>query len=340
MYYPSLSTIKNYKLIKPLIEQLDLWLASLPDTIKDRITIDMVTDTFEIPYDLANDLLEELCNVSILKKVYAIMCPNCEFTLKITEREKLIESLAQTKYCYECEEEVNPTSEDISILYSLIQKPSREYTLKRANINEKRQRDNIDSLLDEIKRNPNTLDSFFFAPNADDYKEWRQLFAALDYNYGKNKTAKGAALDKFISSIFKKVPGISVSNSLRSETNQIDCTVKNVCSIEHTMFAIFGAVFIMECKNEKKVPNITYFDKLDSIMDTDNIKFGIIVSRKKWANTCNKAAWEKFLKHERVIINLCDDDFCKIIDNRGNLLTILHNKYIYLSTNATSPIFD
>lgn len=182
--------------------------------------------------------------------------------------------------------------------------------------------------------------SFLFAPSSEDIARLTSSFENLDAHY-PNPTAKGAALDNFMKELFEVINLFTVSTKLRNQTNQIDCTVKNQIIIRHSVLDLLGDYFIMECKNEsKKVPNNTYFKKLESNMLKYGCKFGIIVSRNTWAlPECKLLAWESYLKHNIIIINLCDDDFKNIIYHKANLLDVIHNKCIYTRNNASVPLF-
>ncbi len=341
MYYPDLLTLSCYNVMKPFIEQLDVWLASLPSSIADRITVENISNTFGVQYELVKSMLDELCKIGVLEHSYAITCPECEFTLKITDKKNLVEDLSKIIYCYECEQDIEPTSDDIFIMYKRIKQPDRAYSILKSNTVAKIDLDIKNSLTKGLNEDIKVIDSFYFAPDVNEYKKLEHLFTALDADYGANTTAKGAALDKFISYLFEIVPGFDTSTELRKKknVNQIDCCIKNKCIIKHSMFEVMGPVFIMECKNEKSVPGNTYFNKLVSIMDTMGIKFGMIISRIKWAATCDDLAWEKYLKHGIVVVNLYDDDYKSIIYDKKNLLDIIHNKYIDLVTHSSKQLF-
>lgn len=340
MYYPDLATLSCYKIMKHLIDELDTWLAALPSSIKDRITVENVSSTFDIPYDIAKNILDDACKIGVLDNIFAITCPNCEFTLKITDKKHLIDDISSITHCYECEnEDIEITSDDVYTMYKLLQKPNRAYVIKQTTSQSTCNLSSNSSLSKIINNDPSQISSFFFAPDASDYATLKQLLTNLDADF-PNTTAQGAALDQFISELFGIVPNFTTSTALRNSTNQIDCCVKNSCKISHSIFEVTGNFFVMECKNESKTPPNTYFRKLDSIMDTMGINFGIIVSRKKWASTCDQLAWQKHLQHGRIIINLCDTDFDLIVNQHHNLLDIIHNKCIVVITNSSKPLFS
>lgn len=339
MYYPDLEKLSCYRLMAAFINEFDVWLAALPNGVKDRITIETISNSFGVSYDIVQSIFTECCELGIFEEVYAITCPECEFTLKLSDRQNLIKDMNAIHYCYSCEnEDIKITSSDIHILYKLIKEPDRQFSIKKTKVFSDKV-STANTLDKQLEKNPTQINSFYYAPSSEDYHELAQLYDDLDREF-KNTSDQGAALDQFISKIFSIVPCFSTSTRLQINTTQIDCCVKNDCSIRASVFDIIGNFFIIECKNEKKKSNNTYLKKLSDTMDTMGIKFGIIASRQKWASTCDELAREKFLKHNRFIINLCNEDYNDLVYNKVNLLNVLHDKAIALQTNSKQKLFE
>lgn len=123
--------------------------------------------------------------------------------------------------------------------------------------------------------------------------------------------------------------------------------LKNFCYVMKHM----SPYFIIECKNETtsegkgKTPSNTYFHKLAGIMDSNNAKIGIIVSRGEPSKEDMIIAHDNFLLHKntncpKFLLSFSENDLEKVIDKRQNLLQYMNYKMNVLTMNAKNPTYD
>lgn len=109
--------------------------------------------------------------------------------------------------------------------------------------------------------------------------------------------------------------------------------------------------FIIECKNETtskgrgKTPSNTYFHKLSGIMDSNNAKIGIIVSRGEPSKEDMIIAHDEFLLHkntncQKFLLSFSEIDLEELIDKKKNLLRYMNYKMNKLTMNANNASYD
>lgn len=126
MYYPDLKNLSCYHTMKAFIVEFDKWLAALPNSMRERIAVENIAAHFGVPYEIIQSICIEGCKLNIFEKIYAITCPECEFFLKLSNKEHLSNDMNSIHYCYACEEEdIKIKSSDIRILYKLISRSSK-----------------------------------------------------------------------------------------------------------------------------------------------------------------------------------------------------------------------
>ncbi|MGL4108304.1 hypothetical protein [Clostridium sp. LP20] len=134
--------------------------------------------------------------------------------------------------------------------------------------------------------------------------------------------------------------GIKCSTKVKSDVNQIDCSIRNDFRIRSTVYDEFGSFIYGECKNEAKTPGNGYFYKLSGTISRgkarDERGFGIFFSRKKVANTWNILSREYFMRDNIIIISFSNEDF-KLIKNGANFLTLCQQK-IQIIKNSISTL--
>lgn len=146
---------------------------------------------------------------------------------------------------------------------------------------------------------------------------------------------------------------LKATNKVKTYTNQFDCTV---CFDEYSdsfpyVMKHMSPYFIIECKNETtsegkgKTPSNTYFHKLAGIMDSNNAKIGIIVSRGEPSKEDMIIAHDNFLLHKntncpKFLLSFSENDLEKVIDKRQNLLQYMNYKMNVLTMNAKNPTYD
>lgn len=125
-----------------------------------------------------------------------------------------------------------------------------------------------------------------------------------------------------------------------------DNDMYETCLMKH-----MSPYFIIECKNETtsegkgKTPSNTYFHKLAGIMDSNNAKIGIIVSRGEPSKEDMIIAHDNFLLHKntncpKFLLSFSENDLEKVIDKRQNLLQYMNYKMNVLTMNAKNPTYD
>ena len=165
-------------------------------------------------------------------------------------------------------------------------------------------------------------------------------------DYGSNTTAKGKALEVLILEIFNQIKYVRGTNDVKTKTNQFDCTL--LCGIDTvfpSVFNILSPCFIIECKNEKEKPDNNYTNKLESIMDTSDVKFGIVFGRKDATQTCFSISREHYLLNkaspkQQILVTCSDKDLDYIINKRVNLLQYIEFKIFQVTNNSPTSTFE
>ncbi len=346
MYYPILSSAPLYKINKELVEDFDLWLASIPSYIKDKITVSKVVNTFGIDITFVISLLEFCCNNHILEKRYVLKCPECEHLLHSFKESELYEGIIEASigsYCYNCQKTDFTFSEnDITVFYSIISKPNTPLDERKRALEKKFPNDDksIDSLKQLLEQSPSILYNSFYNPSEEDYNELDGLLQTAK-GAKSNTTEKGKALQDLATKLFTLIKGVSIGNNIRSSgtMNEYDCIAWSKIDIKLTIFQDFGNLFIVECKNEDTPPDNNYFHKLTSLMQTNGCKFGVVFSKLKPTKNCYDIARGKYLmyllKDGQIIINICLEEVEYVIKNKINFLTFIEKKIHTLKIDPT-----
>lgn len=334
MFYQELLKISSNGakiLADELIDEVDTWLATLPSSLIDKITASRLSTKFGLDYKLSRNILERLCELNVLERVYAIICPKCGHILKVVEEKYLYETIVNTSYCYGCNEEILIDSKDIELRYKLIKKPDDPEKLKRISGNMLGEniiapQDRINNLLSEDNYNPNMV---FYNPTESEYEKLEQLYRGMGEKF-QNTTDQGNSLEDFVKYLLSLVRPFTAAGC-RTKTNQIDCAVRNMTPIPCTVFNEIGSLFYCECKHEKVGPGNTYFHKLNSILtlsrfDNRERRFGIVFSLEKPASTSITIARETYLGSNIILISFYKDELKKIVYERKNLLDEIEEK--------------
>lgn len=158
----------------------------------------------------------------------------------------------------------------------------------------------------------------------------------------RNTTAQGGSLEDFICQLFSKATCFKCT-PIKTSTNQIDCYVRVIFA---NYLPFLGERVIIECKNEKKKPNNTYFLKLAGIIDNINdsekkiIKLGIIAAIKKPTITIRDLATLRYARDSVVLACIDYDDLENLIRNRGNLIELLEMKRDEVITTSRTKLQD
>ncbi len=350
MFYKQFSKITN-ALNSDFVEEFDFWLSTLPDNRQKNITASLVAGKFNVTYSQADIILHFSEKEKILQAYYLVICPNeeCSMIIRESTLDELSDILGHKEYCHICEHENIISPNDICIAYKRIRKPdASDEEIKRSLL--KRITDDGDeinfSTADFLGSNSRNLYKVYYSPDESAYKEMAEMKNHLDDNF-PNTTEKGAALERLVLYMFKLIKYVSGTNSLKTYTNQFDCTMKFPFSGQGypKVLEYLTPYFIIECKNEKSSPSNTYFHKISDIMNGNEAQLGIVFSRKKAGKPALDVARETYLLHaktnkKRNLISFSDEDLKKIIDDKENLLEYLEWKIITLTTNAKNSEFE
>lgn len=349
MFYKQFSEITD--ILNPtFVENFDYWLTTLPDNNQKNITASVVHSVLGGSYSQAEAILNYSEKKGILEKYYIVPCPKCSYNLATVQKNQLAKVLLEPLYCEECNKEYSITPEDIYTAYRIILSPDVSEEEIGIAIEKRLSQEYGNDInfikADSLKNDKSVLYETFYNPGESVYDDFVQLRTDLDKDYGKDKTAKGRALERLILEIFREIKFVKASNQIHTGTNQFDCTV--LCGVKTYYPSIFNDLspyFIIECKNEDKIPGNTYFNKLLSIMDTNEAQFGIVCTRKKAAKTCHKIAREHYLVYkekpkQRIIIAFDNGDLKYLIDKKINLLQYLEFKIFQVTANSFSSTWE
>lgn len=334
MFYNIFSKVPK-ELNDEYIKSFDYWLATLPTIAQKNITASSVSGQLGGTILQAECMLNFLEKYNIVSRHYLVKCPKCGEIIDVLENEKEVADFLLTpKFCEECDEEKIITPQNIYNAYKVEKRPDASdkeienaIQKKLNNMYKKSNFSDADSL---IKRE--LLQNCFYNPDESAYENLQMMKANLDLDYGKNKTEKGASLEDLVLEIFGNIQFISGTKKVRTEINQIDCTMLSEIDTQYpSVFNYLAPYFIIECKNEKKKPGNTYMHKLIKILESGDARFGILFSRKKATNTCRKIAHDHYIMKtyapkQEVVICMDDDDLIYILDKRVNLLKYLNFK--------------
>ncbi len=337
MYYQTLLTLEK-KYDKKIIEKYDSWLYNIPSRISDRISIAKATNELDIEFSMAKSILEDSVSLDILERRYAIKCPECNHVIKIVSIEDLYNEINDINNCDACEfENLEITDEDIQILYK--KKKIESDIIDSNNIKKNLSYTDTDSLrgfFEDKILNPNDI---FYRPTEEQKNDMIKLFEKIGQKEN-NTTALGNQLRDFTEYVLRIVKVFESAN-VRTETNEIDCLVKNKLRIGIPYFLNeLGSLIIVECKNEKSSPGNTYYHKIQGILNIFKSKSGIIVAIKDPTKPALKVANANYLMNGTIIVAINYEELRNVVYENLNFLDLLENKIIMLKTNATTYLGD
>lgn len=350
MFYKQFLTITDI-FNEQFVENFDYWLATLPTNNKKNITASVVSSRLDVSYSLAEAILKFAEKQGILERYYIAKCPECDFILAVITKDEIPDLLVEAQYCEDCEDNRKIKAEDIYTAYKVVLNPDvTEEQIARAieeRLNQGESADINFIRADSLANDSITLYEAFYSPSESAYEHFSEMRETLDWDYGKNTTAKGEALEKLILDIFNTITMVRGTNDVKTKTNQFDCTF--LSGLETTSLSVFSYLkpyFIIECKNEaQKKPDNTYCNKLLSIMETNEAQFGIVFGRSDATAPCHVIAREHYLvnresRRQKIIITCSDMDLNKIIDERVNLLQYLEFKIMQVTAGTTTSTFE
>lgn len=337
MYYQTLLTLEK-KYDKKIIEIYDAWLFNLPQRVSDRISIAKASNELNIKFSMAKGILEDSVSLGILEHRYAIKCPECDHVIEIVSIEELYDKIRNINNCDACENEnLTITDEDIQILYKKIENKididDTNIVKKNINFNDT---DSLRGFFEDSILNPNDI---FFRPTEEQKKEMIKLFEKIGQKE-KNTTALGNQLRNFTEYVLRIVKVFEAAN-VRTQTNEIDCLVKNKLQIGIPYFLNeLGSLIIVECKNEKTKPRNTYYHKIQGILKIFKSKCGIVVAINNPTKPALQLANINYLMDDIMIVAINYEELRKVVYENLNFLDLLENKIVMLKTNATTYLGD
>lgn len=348
MFYKQFLKITD--LNKDFVEAFDYWLTTLPRHLQKNITASAVSTRMEVSHSVAEAILVFAMKEGILEKHYIVKCPECGTILEKITKDEVADFIGQTSYCDDCEEDKYISTDSIYVAYKVVKKPDAaeeeisDAIEKRLQMALKEEVNFCEA--DSLSNSCGDLYEMFYNPDESAYTELVYLRSKLDEDYGSNTTLQGAALEKLVLRLFTLIKGIHGSTEIKTETNQFDCTMLcGVHTVYPSVFQYLSPYFIVECKNEKKKPDNTYLNKLESILDTNEARIGIVFGRLDATKPCFRIAREHYLtnknsRKQQIIITCCDKDLDYLINKKVNLLKYLDYKLLQVTSNTTNATYE
>jgi len=112
-----LSTLKNY-LSDEQISKLKSYFLSLTPNSKDYITPSKIMSAIESDYKTSVIILLKLEGMNFLDRYYGVRCPECSMLLRTGNSIEELD-VVYINDCYNCEENIELTSDDVVILFKL-----------------------------------------------------------------------------------------------------------------------------------------------------------------------------------------------------------------------------
>lgn len=332
MCYSQLSML-NELLTEEKIEKLRGYFYSLNDNTKNKITTIKIMNELDIDSKTAKKVLMSCKRNGILKISYAIRCPECGFILKILQDMPI--DYDEFNYCYGCDEDINVTSDNVELIFTLVNEPG--CFMKGQRLESKKSFkcvDNSDNvapvttLSSFIETGDFNVNEELYSPSEGEYNTMKEMYSKV--REVKTTKDKGDSFEKLICYMMNLVKCFK-ADEFKTSTNQLDCVVRNTWCTSFGTLEFIGGRFIIECKNEKNKPKGTYMSKLHSIItvtngQTKNIRFGIIASMKNPPFTFKALAVKYYLINGIIIISIDENDLEQIIINKENLLELIDRK--------------
>ncbi len=286
-----------------------------------------------IDYSESVKVLEELSQGGFLEKLLAVRCPECGLLLDIVQPE---DYAIGSQYCANCDTDLEITNDCVEVVFKVVNNPFATGQENKTAIPERSSALTIFSI-ETFLKNGGSFNRELFSPSDEKYNMLTKQYENI-FNLHKTTKGQGDSLEDLVLSLFSCCKHFSATKSMRLGDNQIDCFVRNKMYIPGISQFGCNDFFVIECKNEKETPSITYFNKLHSILINNGLQFGIIISKYRAAKTLNKFAHTIFLKDKIIMINLDSNDLKKIIIDRENLLEFIEMKIGEIKLDVTKDL--
>ncbi len=331
MYSSQLSGLNNL-LSNKQIEQLNQLLSSCtPNTKLNSIKISNVIDG---DYTIVKKVIKHLIENDIVSFSYSVRCPICG--LLISHIDNVVD-IEDTIYCDYCEDEVEITSDDVEIVYTIKQfpfvlgqqhKPQNETVLTKVAA---LSAETLTQFLQDYD-----INKIYYCPTDQEYIEMQDLYnkAFISYNTTQEQGDAFEILCRYIFGCCKNYRAATV----KTNPNQLDCYVRSKVRIVGTQLAETSNNIIVECKNESVKPSITYHNKIHSILIQKNENLGIIISRMDAPSTFRETAIKIYLSQKILIISLNKSDLDNIANHRHNLLEMIERKITEIKLDSKTDL--
>lgn len=328
MYYSQLLEL-NDDFTEEQIYLIDNLLASM--TSNTVLTLSRFMEMTGLDINSCKSALKRLCDINLLLMRYAVRCPECELILR---EETDLDNIGNSIYCHKCEADMNITSDDIEVIYLIVTPPfdlGQQYSVRQVAVAQA-----ADILSNHLPAGD--FNKIFYNPSEEQYTEMKRIYASI-FESQDNTTEQGNTLENLSRFIFNCCVQYT-ARKLRTEQNDIDCFVRSKFSVVGSILAELGSEICVECKNEKSPPTITYFKKIQSIMDDNNVKFGIILSKEAAPSTYANSANLLYIKKGTIIISIDKNDLREIVIERKNLLECIERKACEIKMTAKNDLVE
>jgi len=163
MFFSTLETLSHnhgFKIYKPIIDNLDTWLALLPKSYKSRIIPEMFSRQEEVNISIVYTIFDKLKELSLLQDRYLVRCPSCGHVIiildNISEVMSFIDEYNKNELeCDFCEKSRRIDMENVYNIYKLIEEPKGDISIIKKDIADKFiMNDGINNLSARMKENP------------------------------------------------------------------------------------------------------------------------------------------------------------------------------------------
>ncbi|MHB8065691.1 MAG: hypothetical protein ACYDG2_24245 [Ruminiclostridium sp.] len=166
MYFQKLEQLsekQNYSKLYPVIDSLDTWLVLLPKSYTDKIIPTTFARTENVPLTVVYMLFDELLIMKLFKQKYILRCPTIEckhvlfISADLNEIQSYILKNNENKHeCSFCDGYNQLSTDNIFLIYELIDQPSTSYIDKKKDISSylKNENNDLRNLTDLIKEHP------------------------------------------------------------------------------------------------------------------------------------------------------------------------------------------
>ena len=181
------------------------------------------------------------------------------------------------------------------------------------------------------------------------YKKFAELYEKI-INKNFKQSDKGKLLEDISTLVlYQGYAGIfECRRNLRTSSNEIDlqlCWTENarLAGIDRA-FPFLGDSFLCECKNYQKSVDVTYVGKFFSLLHVARCKIGIMIA---WNGITGRSKWSDAsglirkiaLRDNIYIIPIERNDFKAIYEQKANIFSIIHDKYIALQNEIDYSVY-